>query len=98
MQKDKNKIDWSSLSFIIIISLLVVMYTIHHNDSFFGAKVVSTYIGHFDNKMKCAYVSGWKDEPKCMCILVEDDPRIKDKTLLVSHNKMCEFAQEKWRN
>lgn len=93
MRKNKDRIDWGTFGLVVVIIFLVMMiYIVSQNDHFFGASVASPYVNHFNNKMRCAYVSGWSNEQKCMCILVEDDPRIKDKTLLASHKKMCKPA------
>ena len=72
-----------------LIMCATLMFGIGCSTTFFGGKVDSEYKEHFNGKMICAYVDGWYNKRKCMCFLTEDDPRLRDKTLLASDPVMC---------
>jgi len=70
--------------------LVVIGYLWTTDHSFFNAKIDSEYVMHFDGKLKCAYVVGWYDGRKCMCLLTEHDKRLKDQTLIKTGDNACE--------
>jgi len=78
---------------IVLASLSACYFAGKEQETFFGARVDSEYIMHYNNKLQCAYVIGWYDERKCMCFLTEDDLRLKDKTLIASNHIMCLTAE-----
>jgi len=81
---------WLIACAIMVVGACYIEYVRNHRSfHFFGAQVDSDYVMHFDNKMRCAYVIGWYSERKCLCFLTEDDPRLKDKTLIASEPSAC---------
>lgn len=83
------------LALLLLITLVIsqIVFSLYPGvqKDFFGAKVASEYIEHFDNKMKCAFVKGWHEDIKCMCLLTKEDERLgNSKTLIASERKACE--------
>ena len=57
--------------------------------NFFGGVVKGPYTYQFGNKVKCAIVEGWDEQPKCYCVLVEKDDRIIGKVFIPMEKKTC---------
>lgn len=57
--------------------------------TFFGGKVVSDYKLRFEGKLECAFVSGWTQDPQCMCRLT-DLAFSPDKSFIATLSVMCE--------
>ena len=82
------------LRVLLVIFIIVGVFNtyFHYKPSnFFGATINSSYQMHFNGEMKCAYVKGWHDNRKCMCMLTQKDERLgNDKTLIASEPQACE--------
>ena len=69
------------------IGLCLFLLSCSHN--FFGGAIISPYVYKFDNKIKCATIKGWDDQPKCYCVLIEKDDRIEGKVFIPMEEKTC---------